>query len=51
MSQTVAYRRLKTMESHKTVSSKGGCGCYERWPFTRGSKYRALSPLTGAHER
>ena len=48
MRQAVAYRRLKTMESHKTVSSKGGRGCYERWPFTRGSKYRTL---TGAHER
>ena len=38
----VAYKRLKTMGNYKTVSPVVVVA-YERWLFTRGSNYRALT--------
>ena len=40
--QEVAYKRLKTMGNNKTVSPVV-LVAYERWLFTRGSNYRALT--------
>lgn len=37
------YKRLKTMESWKTVVSKSVAVAYERWSFTRGFNHRAMT--------
>lgn len=41
--QLVAYERLKTIENFKLSALKVVAVAYERWPHTKGSKYRDLT--------